>query len=53
MVEEGRGVLVIHEDTKSKYRPKIEELFALPSCSLVSRALGGEGGGDFNEEDID
>lgn len=54
IIEEGKGILVIHGDTKSKGCPQtIEELFALPASSLVSRALGGEGGGDFNEEDID
>ncbi len=54
IVEEGKGILVIQSDTKSKGCPQtIEELFALPAGSLISRALGGYGSGDFNEEDID
>jgi len=54
IIEEGNKVLVIREPVESKTCPKtIDELFALPAGALANRALGGEGSGDFDEQDID
>ena len=53
-IEERRGILIVREAVPLESCPQtIDELFALPPGALASRALGGEGSGDFDEQDID